>query len=292
MGMLVFWTSWRWSGPVAALAPEDVLKAYLGAIYARDYPSAYGWISQRDRQVKSKEEYLRENAAFSGAALEMARALASLIRFADLKTEIEQDRATITFRAVIPNANDGALQDLLFEFDENRLARLSRAERWAKTEQLGKIARTGRLPVLEGDEQWELVREEGYWRVLLNWAGAVVVRLEAVAKAGLPWELVPLQPVVRAMPGETLRTYYRVKNLSDREIAGKARHILNPPEAKGYLQIISCFCLLEQTLASGEEQKLPLVFRVSYDIPESVQEMQVRYEFYPVDRFPGRRLSK
>ena len=29
-----------------------------------------------------------------------------------------------------------------------------------------------------------------------------------------------------------------------------------------------------------------VVFRVNYDLPDSIREMRVRYEFYPIDKFP------
>lgn len=277
-------------GPVAAATPKEALKSYLEAVYALDYPAAYEWISLEDRKVKTREEYVRENGAFSGAALELTRALASLIRFEDLKSVIEAERATVTFKAILPNANDPAIHSLLLEFDETRLAALSPAERKAIVEKLREMARSGRLPTVVGNERWELVREDGSWRVFLNWAGAVVVRFEGVTKAGLPWEFAPVQPVVRAMPGETLHTSYRVKNISDREITAKARHVLDPPEETGHLQIISCFCFLQQTLKPGEEELLPVAFRVNYEVPTSIREMRVRYEFYPIEQFPGPQL--
>lgn len=276
-------------GPAGAVrpadAPEAVLKRFLTAVYARDYPSAYQWISREDRKLKSKEEYVRESGAFSGAALEAARALASLIQFKDLRTTIEGDRATVTFTAVLPDANAPVIQDLLLELDEARLAALSPAERQARIERLRELARSSRLPVITGEERWELVREEGRWRVWLNWAGAVVVRFTAATKGGLPWEFVPVQPVVRARPGETLQAYYRVRNLSDQETTGKARHILDPPEEEGYLQIVSCFCFIRQRLGPGEERRLPVVFRVT-QAPPPGGELRVRYEFYPLDKFP------
>ncbi len=272
---------------VAAPPPAEALKAYLTAMYARDYRAAYDWISAEDRKVKTREEYVRESGAFSGAALELARALASLIRFENFKAKIDGDRATVTFKAILPDANAPETQKLLLEFDEKRLAQLSRAERTALVSQLGEMARTGRLPVIIAEhEQWELVREVGGWRVSLNWAGAVAVHFEAATKAGLPWDFAPVQPVVRAIPGETVHTYYRAKNLSDHEITAKARHILEPPEKTGHLQIISCFCFLQQTLKPGEEKTLPVVFRVNDEIPASIKTLRVRYEFYPIDRFP------
>ena len=88
------------------------------------------------------------------------------------------------------------------------------------------------------------------------------------------------------MPGETLQTFYRVKNLSDREITGKAKHILDPPEETSYLEVVFCFCFLQQTLDPGEEQELPVVFRLNYEVPDSIRQMRVRYEFYPIEKFP------
>ena len=266
--------------------PEDTLKSYIRAIYARDYSAAYQLISAADRELKSEPQYVEEYGAFSGRALELASTLAALIRFEDLDTTIAGNRATVTFNIVVPDANAPTIRSILLDFDVQDLQGLSADESAQRAEQLRAMAGDGRLPVLVGeDERWELIREEGRWRLFLNWAGAVEVHFEAVTRAGLRWEFVPLQPMVRAMPGETLRTSYRVKNLTDREITGKARHIIKPP-ADSYLEIVNCFCFLQQTLGPGEEELLPVVFRVDYDVPDDVQQMQVRYEFYPADKFP------
>lgn len=271
----------------SAGSPPDAVTAFLREVYARDYGRAYAWIASEDRALKTREEYVREQGAFTGAALELARVLASLIRFENARTSIDGDRATVTFRVILPDANAPAVDALLLEFDEARLAALSPRERRKIASLLREMARTGELPVVVGEnERWELVREGGGWRVWLNWAGARLVRFEAATKEGLPWVFEPVQPVVRAKPGETLRTSYRVKNLSDREITGKARHVLTPPEETGHVEIVTCFCFLQQTLEPGEEELLPVVFRVSYEIPDEVTDLRVRYEFYPLDKFP------
>jgi len=271
----------------APVSPEEAVKTYLAAVYARDYATAYEQISVEDRTFKTKQEYVQGHGAFSGVALALSRALASNIRFDQLRTVFDGDRATVTFMVILPNANDPAIEDVVLEFDERKLAALSDNDLNARLDQLDALAKTGRLPVVEGEhEQWELVREEGVWRVLLNWAGAPLVRFEAVTQAGLPWEFAPAQDMMRAKPGETLQTFYRIKNLADRQLTGKARHVLEPPEETGHLQLVTCFCFLQQTLAPGEEQQLPVVFRVDYDVPASIKEMRIRYEFYPLERFP------
>jgi len=286
LGVFVAWVGFA-SVTLAAATPEAALKVYVKAIYARDSAAAYRLISRADRQLKTEQVYVRENGAFSGATLELASVLAALIRFDHLHTQIEGNRATVTSKITFPNANAPALRERLLEFDPARLDTLSPAERTALADQIGEMARTGSLPVLVGeDDRWELLQEDGEWRLYLNWAGAVEVRFEAATKAGLPWEFAPVQPVIRATPGETLQTFYRVRNLADHEITAKARHILDPPEETGYLEVVTCFCFFEQTLAAGETQELPVIFRVKYDAPESVRRMRVRYEFYPLEHFP------
>ncbi len=104
---------------------------------------------------------------------------------------------------------------------------------------------------------------------------------------GLPWSFEPMQDLVSAKPGETLQAIYTAKNLSDKPITAKARHINEPKElASKYLEIVQCFCFIQQTLAPGEEKEFPLVFRVNWNAPEELKEFRVSYEFYPIDKFP------
>jgi len=52
---------------------------------------------------------------------------------------------------------------------------------------------------------------------------------------------------------------------------------------------LSCFCFIRQTLKAGESKELPVVVRVNANVPASMKEMKVRYEFYPLQKFPGAR---
>ena len=268
-------------------APEEVVKRYLKAIYARDYPDVYRWISHTDRRLKTRTEYVREHGTFSGATLELARTLANLVRFEQIETELHDNMATVTATVRLPNANDPQIQALTLEFDEDRVNASSPQAQQAMGQQIGELARTGHLPtVVATSETWQLMYENGAWGIVMNWEGAVEVRFEAVTRAGLPWAFTPVQPLVRILPGEALQTFYQVKNLSSRTITGKARHILEPPEDVGFTEIVSCFCFFEQTLEPGEEQELSVFFRVNPELPEAIREMRVLYEFYPIEDFP------
>lgn len=126
----------------------------------------------------------------------------------------------------------------------------------------------GQIPTIEGEQTVELVREGNEWRVFENWAEGVQVHFSGEVKEGLAWEFEPLQDVVIIRPGETLQTVYRVKNLTDQSIIAKARHLDQPEEYLEFLNIIQCFCFLQQTLRPGEEAELPLVFRLEWDVPQ------------------------
>ena len=276
------------SAAFAAQPPEEALEAYLRAIYARDFGAAYELIAQADRELKTRRDYLKENGAFSGAALELTALLAEFIRFEYSGINIKgQDDATVTFRAVVPDTHDPVLRDLLMGFDQQSLKALSAGERAARSRQLRRLATAGALPLITGGvETWTLVREQGDWHVVLGWTAALDVHFDARTMAGLPWSFEPLQGSLRAMPGETLQTRFRVKNLADTPVTAKARHVFPIPKHADYLDIIYCFCYLQQTLAPGEERLFAVVFRPSYETPDAIDAMHVRYEFFPLDAFP------
>lgn len=272
----------------ASAAPQAVLRDHLHALYSRDTGRAYDLLARADREEKSLADYRAESAPFDGPALLLARTLADAIRFHDLRVEMEGDRATVTFEAVIPDANAAAIDELVLGFADDRLAALSPSALDARQETLRRMAAQDRLPTLRATETWELVREADGWRVFLNWAEAIEVRFEAVTLHDLGWHFEPRRDRVMARYGETIEMAYRARNIGTRETTGKARHIVGPAVDAGFMEIISCFCFLEQTLAPGEAVELPLVFRIDFDAPETVKRFDVRYEFYPADRFPSR----
>ncbi len=272
----------------SAEEPQEALTRYLKAIYAQDYRTAYRWISSEDQRHKSEADYLRENLSFLGAARQLTSKLADMIEFRDFQTEIRESRATLRFTVKMPNANAPTLRTLLLDFDPERLSHLPKSTQKDLIEKLEDLRKRGKLPVLEGEESWDMVREPAGWRVFLNWAGGIRILFEARVKDGLPWKFWPVQKVVLAKPGETLQVVYRAKNLSDKPVTAKAMHIDEPKDlASKYLQVVQCFCFIQQTLDPGEEIQLPLVFRLDWDVPNEVKEFQITYEFYPIDKFPS-----
>ncbi len=283
-----------WAGPAGAITGEedlerrhDLVSRYLKAVYAQDYAEAYQYISKRDRHAKSEAEYLRENPSLTGAAAELTRRLAERIEVGPLSAEVQGDSTTVRFPISLPDANSAELQELFAGFDPDLLNRFTPEKRQEIVASIDDMSRSGRLPVITGEESLDLLREDGRWTVFLNWGDAVKVFFHAEVREGLPWAFEPLQEMVLARPGETLHAAYRARNLSDRSVTGKARHVDTPKEAAAkYLDVIQCFCFLRETLKPGQEKELPLVFRVNWDVPRENKAFHVTYQFYPSERFP------
>ncbi len=68
-------------------------------------------------------------------------------------------------------------------------------------------------------------------------------------------------------------------------MTGKASHIITPKEFAKYVEIVQCFCFIQQTLEPGESLEMPLVFRIRWDAPEDLKEIHVHYVFYPIRVF-------
>jgi hypothetical protein len=278
---LAFWRAAPSTGGEAA----EFTRRYLAAVYARDYGRIYPWLSAEDRKSKSREEYLSENPSFSGAALDMARRLARMIEVKDVREEVRGERATVHFAFRAPDANDETVERLVYDFDAERLARLPESDRRAIERKLEAMKRQNTLPMIEGEDQIQLAKESGEWKIVNNWSGAIRVRFQGEVKEGLAWDFHPAKESVLAKPGETLRVIYTARNLTGRALTGKARHLEEPKDAEKYLDIIQCFCFIRETLGPGETKELPLVFRVR-TIPQGLKEFRLNYQFYPIEKFP------
>lgn len=157
-------------GAAAAPTPEAAVRAFAQAILARDYAAAYELISPGDRAHKSREEYLQENEAFSGFALRLAQEFARLIRDDQYQVEYRGDRATVLAKWRLPDGNAPVVTRLAGGWDPDKLNALSPAEQAQVLGTLVDLARDGKIPALEAEDRFEVVREGGDWYIRMVWA--------------------------------------------------------------------------------------------------------------------------
>jgi hypothetical protein len=269
-------TMWRASQP---RTPAAVAEAYFRADYQRDHARAWDFISQDDKAYKTKTQYLTENKSAAGVQRQLLARLGEWAEFNVISMISGQDNhAIIAVRARFPDLGQPEIAQLL-----------QAAEAGAEDDllaQLEALYASGQVQFVESEPAFSLSYANGRWGVVLHWAGAVTVKLTAAVSSDLPWEFYPLQAEVQAGPGETVQVLYRVKNLADHPITGKAKHVVEPQAYRSFFETIQCFCFTEQTLAAGEEKDMPLIFRVNFTVPPEVTEFTNGYTFYTLGSFP------
>lgn len=257
--------------------PAQALDHYVKALYARDFREAYRLLSSQDRRLKKETSYLREQGPFDGFTLKAAKTLAQFIETAPLEKNIDGDHAKIRLKLRLPNAN--RLSGQLLGWDEERLNALPAGEQRTIIERLKHQGEEGKLPLVEGEDSFELVKESRGWRLFLNWAAGVRVIFDAAVPDSLAIEAEPAQRTAVIRPGELFTIAYRVKNRSPEWITTRILHHVGPQEAGQQLDLVECGLLLPVQLAPGEKNEYLSTYQVRGDLPENQRKLFVTYEF-------------
>ena len=257
--------------------PVEILTSYLKASYARDFKQAYRWISAKDKQLKSPQVFSRERGAFRGFALVIARNLAEFIEVQTAKVQSEGARARVKVALKLPDAN--SLGSLLMDWDEDRLNSLSAAEQRKLLAALNQLRRSGTMKMIEGEEEFVLVKEGRAWKLFLNLAEGVRISFSSVVPAGGVLAANPVTPETVARANEPFSVTYRVKNLSEKVIAARILHKVAPQELREHLDIVECALLLPVQLQPGKETEFSTTYLLRRDLPEGTRQIGITYEF-------------
>ena len=260
-------------------APEDVAVEYGRAIYRYDAGTIYRLASAADRRAKDEESVRAQVGAPTGFALDIVRHLALFIEAKPVDTRVSGNRATVSLKLTLPDANAPEIRTLARDWNETALDALSDSERVDVRRKLDELHERRRLPVVEGQETFELVKEDGGWRLVLDWGGAIPVRFGA-STATIPAFDVTMTPVeIRAKPGESFRVTIRAKNVSGHEITTRVGHRITPEADANFLALLQCPLFLPATFKPGETKEFVSEYLLLKDTPDRVKAFRVTYEF-------------
>ena len=108
----------------------------------------------------------------------------------------------------------------------------------------------------------------------------VKVQFVANLNESMPWKFKPLTRSIEVHPGKPTTIEYVAKNSTRHPITGQAVPSVSPGLAAAYFQKTECFCFTEQTLAAGEEKRMPVKFIVDSSLPEDINELTLSYTFF------------
>lgn len=115
---------------------------------------------------------------------------------------------------------------------------------------------------------------------------SVRIRFDATTNSELPWLFEPVISSMDVQVGMPSEANYRVENLRQQLVYGRAVYNVSPPEAALYFVKTECFCFISQSLAAGEQKDMPVRFYVDPDIPEDIEEVTLSYTFFLDDDAP------
>jgi cytochrome c oxidase assembly protein subunit 11 len=111
----------------------------------------------------------------------------------------------------------------------------------------------------------------------------VTVQFDTSVNSELNWEFRPTEFEMKVIPGKFYHTNFYAKNLSDKEITGRATYSVTPGKASLYFNKTECFCFTEQTLKPHEEILMPVTFIVDTKLTEDVKIMTLSYTFFKLE---------
>jgi len=277
---LFFWN--RGAGENSQHEPAPMLMQYLKYLYARDFRQAYRFISSEDQRLKSAAEYVHERQPFTGFALEAARKLAGLIEIRRLSAQPEGTRSQVTVDLKLPDANGVA--QLLLDWDDKRLNALSASERKQILSAIDGLIRANKLPMIEGEEKFALVKEGSKWKIFLDWAAGAQVQFSARLPPGNTITAEPTTKSTIARSGDLFTIGFKVKNTTAHEIVTRITHRIEPKELAPYLDLVDCALLLPVRIRPGEEQIYHSTYVVRGDLPDGTKTIHVTYDFQTENR--------
>jgi cytochrome c oxidase assembly protein subunit 11 len=120
----------------------------------------------------------------------------------------------------------------------------------------------------------------------------LTVSFDANVAPGLPWSFAPETARTSMVTGETKTVFFKVVNLSDREITARAGYNVSPDISGAYFDKINCFCFTEQTLAPHETAEMPVVFFLDPKLEQdsdmtNIAEITLSYTFFLVKSAPA-----
>ena len=262
-----------------AATPEDVALEYARAVYANDADAIWRLVSDADRRVKDVETFRRQQRQLAGFTRDVVSQLARLIAASPVTTSYAGERASVTLRFRLPDANAPEIRGLLHEWDEQRLNRLSDDERRSIHGRLAQLQRNGKVPTIEGDETVELVREYSRWKVFLNWAGGVRVRFHAMVEPGVPLEVTVAPTSVVLGPGERIHVTVQARNIASQEVTTRVGHQIEPKAQAAHLALLQCPLFVPVTLKPGASEEFTSEYLLLTSVSADTKSFDVAYTF-------------
>ncbi|MCB2153681.1 cytochrome c oxidase assembly protein [bacterium] len=99
----------------------------------------------------------------------------------------------------------------------------------------------------------------------------------------LPVTFRPDSRTMKVQLGEQSLNDYYFTNMADRTVYFRPVHSIRPTEAAVKFSLSKCFCFDDQKLEPRQRVSLPVVFKLSTELPEDVDTVTLNYTLFEID---------
>jgi len=268
--------------PVSAVSegskeiPFQLAESYLKAIQARDFATAYSYISDVDRGVRDKANYLRSQENLSGFALELSKRLTANMKVWAIHQKLSPDKAHFDLGYRVPTGDEISAQ--LFDWNATKLNSLSWSDQRQILKTLEDLGKSGRMITLQGYESLDLVRQKDGWRIFLDWPSRSRVIFKSIQPASRELEVDFLRNDFLVAVNEPFQIDFTVKNKSPHALVARLNHLIEPRRLAKNLEMIACGSLLPLQLRAGEIREISSSYILGGSLAPKTQ-VSIIYQF-------------
>jgi hypothetical protein len=270
------------SGGAPALAhrspekPLEIIRAYLKAIHARDFQTAYRYVSTIDKRVRDENTYLGSEANLTGFALDLAKKLAEDMEVWVLGEKLGPSKARFEVGYQVPTADEIATQ--LYDWNPDKLNALPLGEqrRLLKAVDLVK-SRHPRINI-KGRETFDLVLEKSGWKIFFDWPSRTRVVFKARQPEPGKLEVKFLRNDLLVRVEEPFQTDFTIRNRTDRDLTIRVNHRFDPQWLAQNIDMIACGSLVPFRLAAREKLSISSNYLLRQSLPKT-RPLAIIYDF-------------
>jgi len=257
--------------------PLATVDSYLRATYARDFGQVYDYLSSADQQMRSRQNFVNGEGAYSNFTLEVARQIAGFMKIWLIARQESAGRLVIKVGYQVPAPSE--LNNLLLNWDQDRLNNLSKEKQKDLLAELDARHKNGKLLSIEGQETVELIKEADAWKVFLNWAAGTRVVLQSKVSNGDKLAIRFATTEVIAKNDELFLVNVKIRNPGPHAVTFTVSHLLEPPEVADDLQLVECGLLTPTTLEADQEKEFAMAYQLNTSVGQNHREIKLTYDF-------------
>jgi len=115
----------------------------------------------------------------------------------------------------------------------------------------------------------------------------VTVEFVASLNRYAPWEFRPAVAAMDVVPGKLYDTSFFARNLTTRDMVGRAVPSVAPGQANRYFKKTECFCFTAQEFAPEEGRDMGVQFMIDPDLPRHIDRLTLSYTFFADQKVAG-----